>query len=215
MSILLDSGASCSVVSRKHTSSNLVQPIEGTQLVNADGRATSPCGTSVMAVVLDNLQVDHTFIVLETLSTPVILGCDFLIKHSLIMDFSQQAVYHSHNPSFKLDMPLVRMSSCNTLALDDELPQAVPTTVKNTSVVPVDMPEDVHPDLVHIINNHKQLFSTQLGKTTTIEHVIDTGEATPIKVPPRPIPFHFAERVHTQLQEMAKDGIKDILAYSV
>ena len=119
------------------------------------------------------------------------------------MDFSQQAVYHTDNPSFKLDMPFTGISSCNALALDDELPQAIPTTVKNTS----DMPEDVHPGLVHIINNHKQLSSTQLGKTTTIEHVIDTGEAVPIKVPPRPILFHFAERVHNQLQEMAKDGV--------
>ena len=64
--------------------------------------------------------------------TPVILECDFLTKHNLITDFSQQAVNHSDNPSFKLHMPLVKMSSCNTLALDDEIPQAVPTTVKNT-----------------------------------------------------------------------------------
>ena len=35
------------------------------------------------------------------------------------------------------------------------------------------MPKDIHPDLIHIINNHKQLFLTQLGKT---KHVIDTGE---------------------------------------
>ena len=75
------------------------------------------------------------------------------------MDFNQQAVYHSDNPSFKSDMPLARMSSCNTLALDDKLSQAVPTTVKNNSVIPVDMPEDVHPDFVHIINNHKQISS--------------------------------------------------------
>ena len=69
------------------------------------------------------------------------------------------------------------------------------------------MPEDVHPDLAHLINNHKQLFSTQLQKTTTMEYVIDTGEAAPIKVQPHPIPFHYAERVHNQLQEMAKNDI--------
>ena len=28
-----------------------------------------------------------------------------------------------------------------------------------------------------------------------------------MKVPPRPIPFHYAQRVHFQLQEMARDGI--------
>ena len=43
------------------------------------------------------------------------------------------------------------------------------------------MPKDVHP---HIIISHQQLFSTHLGKTTTIEHVI---EATPMQVPPHPI----------------------------
>ena len=160
-----------------------------------------------MTVNLGELQVDHKFMVLDTLSTPVILGCDFLIKHNLVLDFSQQAVYQTDNPSFRVDIPPVRVSSCNALTLDDELPQAIPTAVKNTGTTPVDMPKDVHPDLIHIINDHKQLFSTQLGKTTTIEHVIDTGEAAPIKVSPRPIPFHFTERVHAQLQEMAKDGI--------
>ena len=123
------------------------------------------------------------------------------------MDFSHQAVHQSKNPSFKLDMPLVRISSCNALSLDDKLPQSLPTTAKSTSAMPIEMPEDVHPDLVHLINSYKQLFSTQLGKTTTMEHVIDTGEAASIKVPPRPIPFHYAERAHNQLQEMAKNGI--------
>ena len=95
------------------------------------------------------------------------------------------------------------ISVCNALTLDDELPQAIPTSVKNTCDTSVDMPKDVHPDLIHIINNHKQLFSTQLGRITAIEHVIVTGDALPVKVPPHPIPFHFAERIHNQLQEMA------------
>ena len=151
VSLLLDSGASCSVVRKDYTSGNLVQPIEGTELVNADGRTTSPCGTLVMAVILGNLQVNHKFIVLDTLSTPVILGCDFLTKHNLIVDFSQQTVHQPNNPSFKLNMPLIRMSSCNALALDDELPQALPT-VKSTSAIPIEMPEGVYPDLVHLIN---------------------------------------------------------------
>ena len=87
VSLLLDSGASCSVVRKDYTSGNLVQPIEGTELVNADGRTTSPCGTIVMTVTLGNLQVDHKFIVLDTLTTPVILGC--ATKNNFIMDFSQ------------------------------------------------------------------------------------------------------------------------------
>jgi len=37
--------------------------------------------------------------------------------------------------------------------------------------------------------------------------VIDTGEATPVKVPPRLIPFHYAEKGNSQLREMAYEGI--------
>ena len=145
--------------------------------------------------------------VLDNLSMAVILGCDFLTKHNFIMDFSQQAVYHSGDPHFKLEIPSAGKSLCNILTLDDDLPQAIPAAVKNTCGTSVDMPKDVHPDLMHAINNHKQLFSTQLGRTMIIEHVIDTSEALPVKVPLSPIPFHFAERVHNQLQEMAKGGI--------
>ena len=39
------------------------------------------------------------------------------------------------------------------------------------------------------------------------KHTIDTGEATPIKVPPRQISFRYADRVHAQLQDMAMEGI--------
>ena len=46
-----------------------------------------------------------------------------------------------------------------------------------------------------------------MGWTHVTEHIIDTGDAAPIKVPPRPIPFHYQDKVHRHLQEMAKEGI--------
>ena len=64
---------------------------------------------------------------------------------------------------------------------------------------------DHHPALGPVLKEHELLFRTQLGRTNIAEHVIDTGEASPVKVPPRPVPFHYKERA--QLQEMARDGI--------
>ena len=55
--------------------------------------------------------------------------------------------------------------------------------------------------------NISPFFSQELGCTNTTQHTIDTGTAPPVKVPSRPIPFHYAERVHQQLQEMAQEGI--------
>ena len=41
----------------------------------------------------------------------------------------------------------------------------------------------------------------------TAEHFIDTGNATPVKVSPHPIPFHYTEQVIKQLKDMAEEGI--------
>ena len=178
-------------------------------MINADGRSVSPIGTATVNVSLGNLYVEHSFMVLDELSSTAILGCDFLTKHNLVIDFSQRKAYCSGNPNFQLELQLISSSgtTCKMLTLDDELPQAIPTTVKDAAFPSYDMPTDVHPDLQKVVADHKLLFSQQLGKTTITTHVIDTGDAAPVKVPPRPIPFHYAERVHNQLQEMARDGI--------
>ena len=136
-----------------------------------------------------------------------ILGCDFLTKHNLVIDFSQGKACCSGNPNFELELQLISSSGNKMLTLDDELPQAIPTTVKDAAFPSYDMPTDVHLDLQKVVADHKLLFSQQLCKTTITTYVIDTRDAAPVKVPPRPIPFHYAERVHNQLQEMARDGI--------
>ena len=69
------------------------------------------------------------------------------------------------------------------------------------------MPTDVHPVLMSVLQEFKSLFSTKLGKTTITEHTINTGEVLSIKFLPHPIPFHYAVRVHQQLQEMTQKGI--------
>ena len=46
----------------------------------------------------------------------------------------------------------------------------------------------------------------QLGKTSVTSHVIDTGDASPVRGPPHPILFHYAVTVHRQLNEMASNG---------
>ena len=71
----------------------------------------------------------------------------------------------------------------------------------------VDMPTDYHPALRQVLQDHAMIFRKDLGRTTVAEHVIETGEASPVKVPASPILFHFMERVHNQLQEMAQGGI--------
>ena len=69
------------------------------------------------------------------------------------------------------------------------------------------MPSDVHPSLTPVLEEFKELFTQQLGKTSVAEHTIDTGDALPIRIPPRQIPFHYMDKVNVQLEDMVKEGI--------
>ena len=37
--------------------------------------------------------------------------------------------------------------------------------------------------------------------------MINTSDALPIKIPPQKIPFHYVDKVHAQLEDIAKQGI--------
>lgn len=206
---LLDSGASCSVISNAHIPLHHIQPEHTIRLLNADGRCLSPIGITSVELTLGDLTAVHSFVVVNSLSTPVILGCDFLTEHGLTIDFKNctVSIYGSPRQQLNLQLGKAGSRSCNMLTLDDELPQAIPATVTDNTIPTFDMSKDIHPDLAKMMDNNKMLFSQQLGKTSVAKHFIDTGDDTPVKVPPCSISFHYTEKVSSQLQEMAAEGI--------
>ena len=72
--ILLDSSASCSVLSRTHISPELIQPEHKIRLLNADGWTLLPMGIAQVNVALGDFQTTQTFVIANNPSTPVILG---------------------------------------------------------------------------------------------------------------------------------------------
>ena len=125
------------------------------------------------------------------------------MKHNLVIDFSQGVAYSSKTPTLKLKLKHSgdKSNVCKMLTLDDELPQAIPTALKNADIPSFDMPTDVHPACQQLIENHTELSSQHLGKTSVTSHVIDTGDASPVRVPPCPILFRHAVKVHRQLKK--------------
>lgn len=173
--MLLDSGASRSVV--PCVPDQYIEPIQSTKLVNADGRDITPYGSATMTVGLGQFSTSHKFVVVNHLSTPVILGCDFLFNHGYVLDFDQCTFYQTEDPHEVLQLQSAKTSPCNMITLDDECPQAIPVACKHTSSPTIDMPADVHPALMFVLQEFKSLFSMELGKTTTTEHTINSGEA--------------------------------------
>jgi len=91
--MLLNSGASCSVVHSEYVLSNEVKLINSTTLINANGSKLPLVGTITAHITLNDLDIPHTFIVVDSLSSPVILGCDFLLRHHVTLNFGNGTFY--------------------------------------------------------------------------------------------------------------------------
>ena len=163
--ILLDSGASCSVIRADHARKSEIRPITTTKLVNADGRNIIPHGTTTMTVTLGDFSAKQFFLVVDHLLTPVILGCDYLTTNGFILNFKQGTFHRAENLIQMLQLLPAESISCHLITMDDDCPQAIPTTCKGHSSTTADMPSEVHPSLTPVLQEFKELFSQQLGKT--------------------------------------------------
>jgi len=76
------------------------------------------------------------FIVVKDLSTPVILGCDFLSKHEVSLDFDK-GEFLCKNLHVQLNRLNMQTEHLNVLVLDDDLPQAVPCPVQQSSHIDI------------------------------------------------------------------------------
>ena len=81
-----------------------IRPITTTKLVNADGRSIIPHGAITMTVTLGDFSAKQSFLVLDHLSTPVILGCDYLTTNGFIFNFKQDTFHRAENPTQMLQL---------------------------------------------------------------------------------------------------------------
>ena len=72
--ILLNSGASCSVMQADRSLQAYLVKSGTITLINADGRKLTPLGTITVSLDLGFITVDHTLVVVEKLSTPVVIS---------------------------------------------------------------------------------------------------------------------------------------------
>ena len=132
-------------------------------LLNADGSSLSLIGTTTAQVALNGLDTHGNFTVVNELSTPVILGCDFLLKHGVLLDIGKSTFY-CKNSCVKPKRFNIPTEHLNVLVLDDDLIQAVPCPVQQSFQIVIDMPKNFNPDLESVLKDHETLFRCQLGK---------------------------------------------------
>ena len=70
--------------------------------------------------------------------------------------------------------------------------------------------EDESRQVTGLVNEYLDLFalsSTELGRTTVVEHSIDTTDHLPVKQPPRRVPFALRGKVVQLMDEMLAQGV--------
>ena len=105
-------------------------------------------------------------------------------------------------------IPLSEYDGPNTISTSNtqgNLPEHLKPLMDNVNIQNND---DEHA-LVNLLLANQNVFSTNdqdLGLCTLTEHVIETGDAKPIKQPPRRVPLAFADEDRKALNELTKQG---------
>lgn len=88
--IMMDSGSSISLVMESFAENfyHNQKPPSTLKLVSAAGEPIPVLGQIVAPICVADLLVDHSFVVVKSLITPVILGLDFLHRHGIVLDFT-------------------------------------------------------------------------------------------------------------------------------
>ena len=93
--LLVDSGSSISLIQESVATAyyrQIDRAPKGLELTSAEGKEIPVLGCITIPLCLGNLQVNHNFVVIPSLISPVILGIDFLQKYNLVLDFTSTPV---------------------------------------------------------------------------------------------------------------------------
>ncbi|VDI22567.1 Hypothetical predicted protein [Mytilus galloprovincialis] len=88
-----------------------------------------------------------------------------------------------------------------------DLPAHLQPLVDNSSKK---LTPDQRAALTTVIKKYSDIFMEPdgiLGQTNLFEHTIDTGDAKPIKLPPRRLPIHMREIAETEIEKMLEQDI--------
>ena len=93
---LLDTGSWLSIVSLKFVQS-LRLPMKSTPehlcvLKSAGGDFLNVCGRATLDLSIKHLSMSHEFVVVKSPTLNVLIGCDFMYKFEVVIDFANRSV---------------------------------------------------------------------------------------------------------------------------
>lgn len=188
LACLLDTGANRSVIGRfglkflKLFSLQLLP--SDIVLSTADGSEQSVAGSVLLPISVGGVVKLLDILVVPSLQHDVLLGMDFVKEFELSVDFK--------NNSYDLPIPTVCSSCCR---------KETPNVIQDRA--------DLSPEQQTLLLSVVDRFQTvswqdgqRLGRTSLIEHDIDTGDAKPVKQRQYPLSPYMMEHLLKELDHM-------------
>ncbi|KAL7863396.1 hypothetical protein SRHO_G00123800 [Serrasalmus rhombeus] len=211
----LDTGASLSAIQATYTEKNLSGKIKCTPwtappLRLADSAHCNPIGVTWLPVWLQGQRFFHRFVILSQMSSPVMLGMDFMLRASITIHVPSRTVSigtkADQNRGVQGDAPILEETVCALegpdLTCSQEDASAISVKVGESS-----LNHDQKGKLHALLGDFQGLFSGRLGHTSLAEHRIETGDTKPINLPAYRTSPLKKKLIEEQIQIMLEEDI--------
>uniref|UniRef100_A0A8C9TDM7 Gypsy retrotransposon integrase-like protein 1 n=1 Tax=Scleropages formosus TaxID=113540 RepID=A0A8C9TDM7_SCLFO len=208
----LDTGASISAVHpstllRCGINEDIVLPWTFSPLELADSKQCTPSGVVWLPVSLLGHLFTHRFAVIPDLSCPILLGTDFMIQADVHIHPATGNVRLGDNANYAPDLGLLEgefgdlEGHVACLTFKDTKVDFIPV-LDQAALLPADKER-----LASLLRDFEYLFSGKLGKTSLVAHIIDTGTAKPVCLPPYRASPAKRKIIEEQISKMLEDDI--------
>jgi len=101
--LLLDTGASVTVIDKKTTLLDNIKPINDIHLETANNSKLNILGSTIIKIQIASLIIHHQAVVVDNLCSPILLGLDFMVKTQTVMDLKDNIIlFRYENQEVKL-----------------------------------------------------------------------------------------------------------------
>ncbi len=213
ISTLIDTGASKSIICSEHCKTDHLNPLPSYyHMKTANGEQIKPLGEASLDVEVNGYVISHTFVVVQHLLFPCIMGRDLLIRLKARISFAKRPTVSVKTPDgnnyYQLPLcsetktcKLDETSGCNAVAdpfsgkialprHGDELIEDVADQVR-ASLSPLQ--QQVVDDLQ---TQFPTVFEQNIGRTTLLENEINTSTNDPIYVKQYRLPHQAIAPLH-------------------
>lgn len=144
----------------------------------------------------------HRFAVIQNLSTPLVLGMDFMMRASVVIQVPSRTVVLSDVPEAEAELEGVDVMAPNQSLLSLQDGSSLDMKVDGAA-----LNEGEKFKLGEFLRSFAELFDGHLGHTSIVEHTMDTGQARPIHLAPYRTSPAKKELIERQIDMMLAEGI--------